>query len=96
MARAAIEMIVAVEDDVLRSFELAEADMLGCGQPVVERVGRAGAGQRPTGVSPMLMIDRRDIDLVQHLVAVLQPADVERHRDRRACRPSTIWLVPVP
>ena len=26
------------------------------------------------------MIDRRDIDLVQHLVAVLQPADVEGHR----------------
>ena len=29
------------------------------------------------------MIDRRHIDLVQHLVAVLQPADVEDHRGRQ-------------
>ena len=95
MAGAAIEVIVAVEDDVLRPFELAEPDRLGRGQAVVERVGRAGARQRGLRLAHAV-IDRRDIDLVQHLVAVLQPADVERSPPTASMRPSTIWLVPVP
>lgn len=39
MAGAAVEMIVAVEDDVLGPFQLAEPDMVCGRQPVVELVG---------------------------------------------------------
>ena len=79
MARAAIEMIVAVQDDVLGPFQLAEADRRRFGQPVVEGIGAAGSGQRRLRLAHAV-IDRRDIDLVQHLVPVLQPADVQGHR----------------
>ena len=39
MARAAIEIVVAVEHHVLGAFELAEADVFGVGDPVVQRIG---------------------------------------------------------
>ena len=53
MARAAIEVVVAVEDDVLRPFQLAEADMLGLRQAVVERVAACRSRAAADCVSPM-------------------------------------------
>ena len=49
------------------------------GDPVVQRIGasRPGLGRKCLAHA---VVDGRDIDLVQHLVAVLEPADVEDHR----------------
>ena len=77
VAGAAVEVVVVVEDDVLGALELAEADRLCGRQPVVERVGRSESGSADWRAHAV--VDRRDIDLVQHLGAVLEPADVEDH-----------------
>ncbi|MPL88390.1 hypothetical protein SDC9_34410 [bioreactor metagenome] len=80
MPGAAIEVVVGVEDHVLGPLERAQPDMLGCGEAVVQRIGRARMRLGRLGLAH-LQIDRRDIDLVQHLVAVLQPADVDGDGD---------------
>ncbi len=41
VTRAAIEVVVAVEDHILRPLYLAEADIFRLRQPVVQRIGRA-------------------------------------------------------
>ena len=53
VARATIEMVVAVQHHVLRAFEFAEADVFGVGDPVVERIGRWRCPARADCVSPM-------------------------------------------
>jgi len=75
MARAAIEIVVAIEDDVLRPFDLAEADDLDGAQAVVEHIRRAGCVDLRR--RRQRQIGGRDIDLGQDAVAVLLPAHVD-------------------
>ena len=49
VAGAAVEVVVAVEDDVLRPFDPAEADQLDVAQLVVQRVGGAAARRAVDG-----------------------------------------------
>ena len=80
MAGAAIEVVIAVENNVLGPLEFSQPDRLCGRQPVVELERRARARYRRLRLAHA-QVDRRDIDLVQHLVAVLQPADVDGDRD---------------
>ena len=79
MAGAAVKMIIAVEDHILRALKLAQADIFGARNAVVEGIGRGRLRQRRLGLAH-LVIDRRHINFVEHLIAVLQPADIEGHR----------------
>ena len=76
-AVADIDVVVVVEDDVLRPVDAVEADRLDRTQPVVERIGRIAVRG---GRGRQLGIGWRHIDLRQELVPVLQPAHVDRHR----------------
>ena len=76
-AVADIDVVVLVEDDVLRPVDAVEPDRLDRPQPVVQRIGRIALRR---GRGRQLRIGRRDIDLRQELVPVLQPAHVDRHR----------------
>ena len=76
-AVADIDVVVLVEDDVLRPVDPVEPDRLDRTQPVVQRIGRValrGRRRRQFGIG------RRHIDLRQELLPVLQPAHVDRHR----------------
>src|SRR6202020_560465 len=85
-----VEIVLAVEDDVLGAFDPAQRNRLGVLQPVIFREpGAAAAGDRGRG----LEIDpaRRNIDLLKYLALVLDPLDVEPDRgeeddtDHRRC-----------
>ena len=75
-------MVALVKDHILGPLQFAKANRVGNRQPVVQRIGRArprlGRLRRPHRE-----VNWRDVNLVQHLVAVLQPADVDRHRHRQ-------------
>ena len=73
MARAGIEIVVAVEDDVLCSVHDAEADNTDLTQAVVG-LHRAVLGRDRR---QQLVEGRRDVDGPEQLVAVLDPAHVE-------------------
>ena len=76
VACAAIEVIVVVEDDILGGFDIGKADDLDVLQPVVEGEGGAGIGAGGCRLG-QLDIGGRDVDLVEQLVAVLQPAHID-------------------
>ena len=75
---AAIEIVVAVEDDVLRPLDLAKANNLHRTQLVVERVRRARIERGRRGRKRQ--ISRRHIDLGEPLVAIAQEAHVDEDR----------------
>ena len=79
MAVAAIEIVVAIEDHVLGAFDDAKPNRADIAQLVVQRVRRTGIRRRRWRWRRR-EIGRRDIDLVENLVAVLQPAHVDEHR----------------
>ena len=86
-----IDIVVVVEDDVLGPVDLAETDELDVAQPVVERIGRGRTPDRCRR-SRAGSKSRRDIDLGQHLVAVLEPAHVDGDREQqRRSRAPTSW-----
>ena len=81
MPCAAIQVVVAVQNHILGALQRARADMVGSGELVVQGIGGATIRQRGRGLTQR-QIDRCDINLVQHLVAALQPADVDGDGDR--------------
>ena len=74
---AAIEIVLAVEDDILRPLDLAQTDDLHIAQPVVQTIGRVGRQGR--GRRRELQIGRRDIDLGEPFMPVAQPAHVDEN-----------------
>ena len=83
VARAGIEIVLAVEDHVLGRLDPAEPDSVDVAQPVVQRERRlplsvVGGGGR--------VIGRADIDLADDAVAVLHPADVDHRREQQDAR----------
>ena len=76
VARSRIEIVVAVEDDVLRRLDAAEPDQRDVAQLVVllERAALADLGRR---WRRQPVIGRRDIDLADDARPVLQPPDVD-------------------
>ena len=81
VARAGIEIVVAVEDDVLRRLDAAEPDQRDVAQLVVLREGPAAG--RGRGRRRQRMEGRADIDLADDAGAVLQPADVDGGGDQQ-------------
>ena len=79
---AAIEIVVAIENDVLRRLDPAEPDQRHVAQPVVllERSALADLGRRRRR---QVVIGRADIDLADDAGAVLLPADVDHRRDEQ-------------
>src|SRR5262249_62342157 len=68
VAVAAIEVVLAVEDHVLRALDDPEADRADRAQLVVQRIGRTRIRRRRRRGRGR-EISRRDIDLVENLVA---------------------------
>ena len=75
---AAVQVVIPVKDHVFRAFELAKANVFCRGNLVVEGVGRDRIGQGRLGFSHT-MIDRRHIHLIQNLMSVLKPANVQHN-----------------
>ena len=84
VARAAVQIVVAVEDHVFGAFDAAEPDHRHVAQLVVDRPGCA-AIRRGRGGRQHVVIGRADIDLVDDAVAVLEPAYVD-HRGQEQDR----------
>ena len=77
-----VEVVLAVENDVLRSLDLVERDGFGVAQTVVFGEHRAAVARdrrRRLEVDPA----RHDVDLLQHLALVLDPFDVEADGDEK-------------
>ena len=75
MARTGVEIVIAIEDNIFRRFDAANADQRDVAQLVILRERpAAGCGRNRRG-QPMK--SRTDIDLADDAVAVLQPADVD-------------------
>ena len=87
MARPGIEIVVSIEDDVLRRLDPPQPDQADAGQPVVLHEGRVAADA--DRLEPRHLVEgRADIDLGDDAVAVLQPADVDASRRPEGCRPA--------
>ncbi len=82
VTRTRIEVVVAVEDDVLRCLDAAKADQLDIAQLVVllERAAMADLGRRWWR---QRMIGRRHVDLADDARAVLLPADIDHGGDEQ-------------
>ena len=81
VARAGVQVVVAVEDHVFRAFDAAQADDLDALQLVVQRPRRAAVGRRRRR-RRHAVVGGADVDLVDDAVLVLQPADVD-HRGQQ-------------
>ena len=73
---AAIEMVVLIENDVLGTVNLAEADDLHLAKAVVHRVGRRER-RRNRGAGGQGEIGRRHIDFGAQAMPPLAPSDVD-------------------
>jgi hypothetical protein len=78
-AVADIDVVVCVEDHVLGPVDLAKPNQLDRAKPIVHRVRRRflGGGRRRQPC-----VGGGDIDLGQDFQAVLEPPDIDRHRDK--------------
>ena len=86
LPHAAIEVVVVIEDDVLGTVDLAEANDLDVAQAVVHRVGRRGVVEPRRGRQGE--IGRRHIDLgAQTYVAICPIARRWRWRAATRSRP---------
>ena len=85
MARAGVEVVVPVEDDVLGRLDPAEPDQRHVAQLVVllERSALADLGRRRRR---QVVVGRADIDLADDAGAVLLPADVDHRGDEQDAR----------
>ena len=82
MAHAGVHAALTVENDVLRPVNQAERQNLDVAEAVVDRIGRAAARRHVGGVL-QLVEGGTEIGLLQDLVPVLLPFDVEGDRDQQ-------------
>ena len=82
VARAGVEVVVAIEDDVFRRLDAAEADQRHVAQLVVlRRTAPLPGSVEAAAAQPME--GRADIDLADDAVAVLQPANIDGGGDQQ-------------
>ena len=77
VAGAAVESVLPIEDDVLGTLHLVEADRFGVDQAIVLGEGRAAARASATAQSTSGTSGWVDVDLLDRLAAVLRPFDVD-------------------
>ena len=76
MPGTAIQVIVVVENYILRRFDLSNTDRIHVTQAVIERVRGAGIGCRGRGWR-QLQICRADVYLLNQLAAIFVPANID-------------------
>ena len=85
VARARVEVVVPIQDDVFRAFDATQADRRSGPQAVVQcpRSAAVGCGRRHRRHA---VVGRADVDRIDDAVPVFQPADVHHRSQQQHAR----------